>query len=347
MHPLALTFDEFSCEARRCCGKGATHAAAAYRAILGTGARCLSTASAWAGAQEARGRLERELQWPACRIAERHEEEGVVKIVSELGDGHRIESVLIPARGRTTLCISSQVGCRWACRFCATGRMGFVRDLTAEEIVWQVWAARFDMRCRVDNIVFMGMGEPLDNVANVVQAIRVLSDQRGLDIAPRHMTLSTAGHVDGLGALAAANVPGLRLAVSVNAARDGLRSELMPINRRYPLARLKEALSRFPLAKRGVIFVEYVLLAGVNDTHDDARQLARLLEGLAVRVNLIPYNGHGAGDYVPPEDARVRRFHDWLDEARLFTRTRLSRGRGVLAACGQLGSRLPFRGRSS
>lgn len=346
MNVLGLTFDGVTEAMARRYGKGRYHAAAVYHAVCRRGLTTLAGLPALARSGPLARQLEQDLQLPACRITATQKDGDVIKFVTTLADGQTIESVVIPARDRTTLCVSSQVGCRWGCRFCTTGRLGFVRDLTVEEIVWQVYAARFHLRVPVDNVVFMGMGEPLDNFDNVVQAIRVLADQHGFGIALRHMTLSTAGHADGLRKLAAAQLSGLRLAISLHAGRDALRSQLMPINQRYPLTRLREALAAYPLGKRGVFFVEYVLLAGVNDTRDHAAQLVQCLDGLPVRVNVIPYNG-GAGDYAPPSEEHVRRFRDWLEEAKLFTRTRLSRGRSVMAACGQLGAALPGqRGRS-
>jgi 23S rRNA (adenine2503-C2)-methyltransferase len=261
-----------------------------------------------------------------------------LKFASALADGQIIESVLILAFERTTLCVSSQVGCRMGCAFCATGAMGFVRDLTVEEIVWQIYAARFILKHPVGNVVLMGMGEPLDNFDNVVQAVRVMSDQRGLDIAQSHITISTAGHVKGLQKLALAKLPKLCLAVSLNAAHDTLRSRLMPINQKYPLAMLKNALREFPLGKGGVFFIEYVLLAGVNDSPEDAQQLATYLTSLPVRVNVIAYNHSGSGAYAAPGEKRVKQFCKWLAEEKLFVRLRQSRGQKVMAACGQLGA---------
>jgi 23S rRNA (adenine2503-C2)-methyltransferase len=264
--------------------------------------------------------------------------DGVIKFATLLADGGRIESVIIPIRGRTTLCVSSQVGCARGCAFCATGAMGFRRNLLAEEIVGQVHAAQSRRGGRIDNVVFMGMGEPLDNLDAVVQAIRVMADPHGLDIAYRYITVSTAGHAEGIRKLGAFNLTNLRLAVSINAPDDALRSRLMPINRQYPLARLKEELLAFPRGKRGVIFVEYVLLAGVNDSADQARQLALFLDGLPVRVNVIPFNGGPESVFSAPAPEHVRRFCGWLAEEKLFVRERRSRGQEVMAACGMLGA---------
>jgi len=226
------------------------------------------------------------------------------------------------------------------CKFCSTGAMGWARDLTTEEIIWQIYAARVLLGRRIDNIVFMGMGEPLDNLENVTQALRVAADQRGLDIAHRHITLSTAGHAEGIEKLADLGFSGLRLAVSLNAVDDAVRSELMPINRNYPLARLKKALHRIPYGKKGVVFVEYVLLAGLNDGFNDAKNLAAYLAGLPARVNLIAYNAGGSAPYAAPEPAHAHRFCRWLRANGLFAHLRQSRGERVLAACGQLGASL-------
>ena len=186
--------------------------------------------------------------------------------------------------------------------------MGFSRNLTVEEIVWQVHAARFRLNHRVDNLVFMGMGEPLDNLANVLQAVRVMSDQRGLDIAHSHITISTAGHADGIRELAASRLQKLRLAVSLNAANNALRSFLMPINLKYPLERLREELLSFPLGKDGILFIEYVLIDGINDSHENAEELVCYLRGLPVRVNVIAYNPGSSESYRSPCPEKVLRF---------------------------------------
>ena len=320
-------------------GRGARPIQPEFFARFGTDRhKTFAHAPEFANAPDLAARIAADLQFPECRIESQHDDDGVLKFILALHDGQTIESVIIPAKGRTTLCVSSQVGCRMGCKFCVTGQMGLLRNLTAEEIVAQVHTARFVLKRRVDNIVFMGMGEPLDNFEPVVQAIRVMSDQRGLDISCRHITLSTAGHVDGLRRLAAANLPTLRLAVSIHAANDDLRNRLVPLNVRYPLARLKQELRAYPLARNGIFFIEYVLLAGVNDSQDDARQLAAYLEGLPVRVNVIPYNGGSSRLFVTPAEDHVRRFCDWLTAAGLFVRRRQPRGRNVMAACGQLGA---------
>jgi 23S rRNA (adenine2503-C2)-methyltransferase len=337
MNIFSMTCAEVAAEISRSYGKGDFHAAALCREIFkkGHSLRSFKNIPEFLASPSLARQLARKVQFPACRISGM-QEDGVLKFVTVLGDGNSIESVIIPARDRATLCVSSQAGCRMGCAFCATGMQGFVRDLSAEEIVWQVFAARFVLKRHIDNIVFMGMGEPFDNFDNVIQAVRVMSDQRGLDIAQSKITISTAGHAEGIGKLAKAGMPKLRLAVSINAADDGLRGALMPINKKYPLGALKEALLAFPLCKKGVFFIEYVLLSGINDSREMAGKLARYVEGLPVRVNVITYNPNASLPYLPPSSKQVKQFCDWLVEDHVFVRKRKSQGLDILAACGQL-----------
>lgn len=274
----------------------------------------------------------------ACRV-----EDGVVKFVTRLADGCRIESVVIPMATHGTLCVSSQVGCRMGCVFCETGRMGFVRDLTAAEIVGQLYTARMILGHDIRNVVFMGMGEPLDNPDNVIQAVRVLNDDRGFAIAHRHMTLSTAGLVDGIQRIARLSWPNLCLAVSLNAPNDRIRSRIMPVNRRYGMAGLREALLAYPLKKNGTFFVEYVLIKGVNDAREHARELSTFLKPLKVRLNLIALNSGADPSLSAPDTAGVLRFRDWLVAEKVFVRLRSPRGRSLTAGCGQLGGTLARR----
>lgn len=340
---LALTFGELAAVLQQRYGKGAYHAAALYREIFKRGSTFLEHLPEFSRSQAFARQLEHDLELPACRIVAREEDE-VLKFASALSDGGSMESVIIPAPGRTTLCLSSQVGCRMGCRFCATGELGFVRNLEPEEIVWQLYAARFLLGRSIDNIVFMGMGEPLDNFESVLQAMRVLNDQRGFNVAYSHMTLSTCGHADGIRRLGALHLPQLRLAVSLNAANDELRSRLMPINRRYPLSRLKAELQALRLGRKGVLLIEYVLLGGVNDSRVHALELVRYLEDLPVRVNVIPYNGGPSSEYEPPSREQVYRFCRWLGEEGIFVSLRRSRGASIRAGCGQLGASLAAGG---
>jgi 23S rRNA (adenine2503-C2)-methyltransferase len=267
-----------------------------------------------------------------------HDDGDVTKFVSTFVDKASVESVIIPLARRTTLCVSSQSGCRMACAFCATGALGFIRNCTAEEIVFQVYAARFLMKRQVDNLVFMGMGEPLDNIDNVANAISILSDQKGFNIPIRRITVSTAGHIPGLRALAAYKFPHLRIAVSINAADNAARSSIMPINNSYPLDKLRKVLLEYPLAKRDVFFIEYILLNGVNDTPEMASKFIEFCEGLPVRINLIPYNPAGpSSKFSPSSNEQTDRFKELLVEKKFLVRVRRSQGSAVMAACGQLG----------
>jgi 23S rRNA (adenine2503-C2)-methyltransferase len=320
MKIFAQTYKEFSAELFSRTGKGAADAAQLYRNAFLKGDLSEGATA--------------ELALPGpIRIAQDQE---ALKFSTTLSDGNAIESVVIPAAKRTTLCVSSQAGCRFGCRFCATGGRGFTRDLTTHEIVGQVFIARFILQRTINNIVFMGMGEPLDNFDNVAQAIRVISDQRGLNIPPCNITLSTAGHADGIARLAALNMPTLCLAVSLHAADETVRSRLMPINRQFPLALLKKRLKEYPLGKRGVFFIEYIVIPGINDSREMAKKLVGFLEGLPVRLNLLAFNPHPSLPYRAPTDDRMKQFRQWLVEKGLFVRIRKSRGAGISAACGQL-----------
>ena len=295
------------------------------------------------------------------RITRREECDGVLKFCLEVpGRGTtrlETESVIIPMhsyRGSRwqTLCLSSQVGCRMGCTFCETARMGLVRNLTAAEIVSQFLVARDLMTERgatagmpyryflsgIQNLVFMGMGEPLDNFDAVVQAIRVLTEPNGINFPHAQITVSSVGRIDGLRRLAQLNWPNLRLAISLNAPTDALRDQLMPINRAMPLAALREALLEYPLGRKGLFMFEYVLMQGVNDAPAQAAQVAAWCRGLRGIVNLIPYNAQRDATYAAPDDATIVRFADELRRHGVFVKRRLTKGRGLLGACGQLGN---------
>jgi 23S rRNA (adenine2503-C2)-methyltransferase len=327
MHLFSLTCDE-CVEALSVVGTARVHAVAWYREALKH------------GRPEGRAdfRLPDGLEWSTLAIDEMIEQDGVAKIIFKLVDGVQVEAVVIPSDGRTTLCVSSQAGCRMGCMFCATGAGGFRRDLRPEEIVGQLFAVRHDLGQSIDNIVFMGMGEPLDNITNVVQSIRVMSDPRGYDIAPRHITVSTAGVPEGIRHLGDLGLPGLRMAISLNAANDELRSYLMPVNRQYPLTALKKALQSYPLKKREVFFIEYVLLKGVNDGPEHVAELVQFLQGIPARVNIIGYNSGIDSRFENPGTEACQRFCALIAEAGVFVRLRSSRGHDIQAACGQLGA---------
>jgi 23S rRNA (adenine2503-C2)-methyltransferase len=259
------------------------------------------------------------------------------KLVLRLADGRRIESVFIPDTPSMTFCISTQVGCAMACGFCLTGKMGLVRNLTAGEIAGQVRVLSHatGMLDHPFNIVLMGMGEPLHNYDNTMKALRMLHGEHGLAVSPRRVTLSTVGIVPGLERLAREPLMP-NLAVSLHATTDEQRTELVPPNRKYPLAAILDACRRFPLRKRSRITFEYVMLDGVNDTPEDARRLAKLLAGIKSKVNLIPLNPAPGIPYDRPSDERVDRFAQILADRHITVSVRKSRGRDIRAACGQL-----------
>jgi 23S rRNA (adenine2503-C2)-methyltransferase len=262
--------------------------------------------------------------------------DGCRKFLFALEDGNFIESVLIPEAGHYTLCLSSQVGCAQGCRFCLTARRGLSRNLKASEIVNQVLAVRRELSdgLPLSNLVFMGMGEPLANFSALVRALTVITAPWGLNFSPRRLTISTAGlapFIPRLGREARAN-----LTVSLNAPDDETRSRIMPINRHYPLAELLAACRAFPLPRHRRITFAYVLLEGINDAPEQARQLARLLRGFRAKINLIPGNRHPLLPYGPPPEARILEFQDILRQAQYTVLIRESRGQEIGAACGQL-----------
>jgi 23S rRNA (adenine2503-C2)-methyltransferase len=262
-------------------------------------------------------------------------------------DGAQLEAVIIPQDGRQTVCVSSQIGCSLDCAFCATGRLGLGRNLRAEEIVDQVLVARellADEGAAPTHVVFMGMGEPLLNLAQVIGALRVLTHPRALGLSARRITVSTAGVVTRLAELAQA-LP-VRLAVSLHATTDAVRDELVPLNRRFPLARLLEACRALPASRRDLLTFEYTLIRDVNDSDADARRLAELARPLRAKVNVIPLNEHPGSPYARPDEARVDRFAALVARAGTTVTVRRSRGDDIFAACGQLG-RLAPRTRSS
>jgi len=263
--------------------------------------------------------------------------DGTRKFLLRLADAEEIESVLIPDDDRLTACISTQVGCPLACRFCLTGLMGIRRNLTAAEVVGEVLTLQDQLEpdTRISNVVLMGMGEPLLNFAEVERALRILCDEQGAGFSPRRITLSTAGHVPGIKKLAASDV-GVNLAVSLSATTDAVRDQIMPINKRWPIAVLLEACRAYPLPNRRRLTFEYVMLDGVNDSADDARRLVPLLRGIRCKVNLIPFNATADLPDRPSPRDRVEAFQQILCDAHLTATIRESRGRDISAACGML-----------
>lgn len=261
-----------------------------------------------------------------------------------------VETVFIPEADRGTLCVSSQVGCALDCSFCATGKQGLNRNLDTAEIIGQMWLAERQLRSKdggqgrvISNVVFMGMGEPLANYRNLVPAIRLLLDDLGFGLSKRRVTVSTSGLVPFMDRLHAE--VDVALAVSLHAPVDGLRDELVPINRKYPLVELMAACDRYTAGKdrRAHVVYEYVLLDGVNDGPEQARELAGLLRNRSAKVNLIPFNPYPGSLYRRPEEGRIRAFQDRLHHAGIRTTVRRTRGDDIDAACGQLVGRVQDR----
>lgn len=269
--------------------------------------------------------------------------DGTRRYLVRLADGELAETVFIPEEHRNTICISSQIGCALACTFCMTGQLGLIRHLTPGEIVGQVlivqrdnlaWEARDSF-----NIVLMGMGEPLHNYDNVMKALRILHDEHGLNMSMSRITLSTAGLLPAIERLAEEPmIP--NLAISLTGATNEKRNELMPINRRYPIETLLEAVRRFPLKHRQRVTFEYVLLRGVTDSSDDALNLVKLLKGMRAKVNLIPLNEAEELNYARPSDSAVQRFQQILTDHDISAFVRRNRGNDISAACGQLAKKM-------
>jgi len=338
MNLLEFTYNELVAELGRRYGKGVYHAAAIYRRLYREmNANVLGLPEVERDRKFA-ARLEPDVVTTAGRVILEKEQDGVLKFVTLLHDGLKIESVVLPMVHHKTVCVSSQAGCRMGCRFCETGRNGLSRNLEVAEIVGQVLAARKRFGPDMRNVVFMGMGEPFDNYDKVLKAIDVISDQRGLDIAHRRITVSTAGLAEGLRKFGAAGPPLIKLAISLNAPNDRLRSELMPVNRSLPLDKLKAQLRAFPLKKKYYYLFAYVQIPGVNDRPEHAVELARYLESLPSKVNLIPFNPGSDSPYRAPSEKESKRFRELLIARRVNVQQRSTRGRELMAACGQLGS---------
>lgn len=376
MNLFELGFKELTELLKSRYNKGEYHARALLREVIKKGDQDIEKIPAFAksprlyAALKSNGDLQSLLPLP--NVIDQVEENSTIKFITRLRDNHHIESVIIPMKQYNTLCVSTQAGCRMGCIFCQTAASGFQRNLTVSEITAQLFAARFILKKEIKNIVFMGMGEPLDNMEAVIRAIGVFNQPHGFDIALRHMTLSTCGVIPGIDQLGQLNLSQLNLAVSLNTADNQLRSRLMPINRKYPLMQLKHALLNYPLAARRLILVEYILFKGLNDSQEDAQKLASYLGGLKVRINLIGFNpGPEQGEktfshkksekfdeytdqegceaaaikknskvepltLLPAEDEDIHRFASLLEAHGLSVVKRWGKGRELQAGCGQL-----------
>jgi 23S rRNA (adenine2503-C2)-methyltransferase len=263
-----------------------------------------------------------------------------VKAVLETHDGLEIECVRIPMGGdRFTLCVSSQVGCKLACRFCETGRMGLLRSLTAGEIVSQLIVGRTVLGWRIRNIVFMGMGEPLDNTDQLLRALAVLNDHKGLHYGQQRIRVCTVGQPEGISRLGALGWRRMDLSISLNAATDEKRTQLMPVNKAVPLAVLQRSLMDYPRRRNFVFGINYCLMPGLNDAREDAAAVAAFCRPIGrVLVNVIPYNPGSRPITTTPSEPSIEQFMAWLEAEGLPVRRRITKGRSVMAACGQLGN---------
>jgi 23S rRNA (adenine2503-C2)-methyltransferase len=283
-----------------------------------------------------RARLSDDLPLGLPEVERRYDSaDGTVRFLLRLTDGKTVETVWMPEDDRATICISSQIGCPVDCKFCLTALLGLERSLTAGEIVGQVLRVARTFAVNRLNIVMMGQGEPLLNLANVVKATRLLTDPEGIAISPRRITLSTAGIIPKIAELGREPVRP-KLAISLNASSDDLRSRLMPINRKWNLERLISAARDFPLRNREKLTFEYVLLDGVNDSPENARELAELIRGVRAKVNLIALNPGPGIEFRTPAHERVLQFQNILMTAGVPAFVRRPRGRDIYAACGQL-----------
>ncbi len=287
---------------------------------------------------------------PLVKDLEQRSADGTVKIRFRTQDGRLIESVYMPSADRRTLCVSTQAGCAMGCTFCMTSTLGLLRSLTPGEMVAQVHAVNADLRRAeglaanarpLTNLVFMGMGEPLHNFENLKVALGILQSEVGPNFSHRHITVSTAGLVPMIDRFGAETE--VKLAISLNATTDEQRSRLMPINKKWNLEALLAACRRFPLRQGRRITFEYVLMAGVNDTDDDARRLVGLLADIPVKVNLIQYNDNPGLGFLGSSVERAEAFREILAQGRLAAFIRQNRGRDIAAACGQLAN-LPGAG---
>lgn len=334
---LSQTYASFTEEIYQRLGKGRQHAGLVYEEFFRTG-RTTGEQPAFANSKGLYEAITSHTDFSFLAPAAEKHDGATGKVLLKTGDSFEIETVMIPMQSGGTLCVSSQVGCRMGCAFCETGRMGLLRNLNASEIVSQVFFARHMAQFPVRNIVFMGMGEPFDNYDEVMQAVRVICDPKGLGFGPRHLTVSTSGCVEGIYRFILEGESAPNLAVSVNAPGDEERNRLMPVNRKHDMAELHRAMAEFCRATGRQILIAYVLLAGKNDTLDHADRLAAYLRGLDVKVNLIPYNPQTKDRFAAPEPSVVEAFLQRMRDHGYRTLLRATKGQKIMAACGQLGN---------
>jgi 23S rRNA (adenine2503-C2)-methyltransferase len=334
---FSLTHQEYADQIYDCLGKGRIHAVLIYEEFFRHG-NVLGRDAAFNNAQVLLTEILALTDFTMPELVGEKNDGNTGKFLLRTHDKMEIESVLIPMQSGGTLCVSSQIGCRMGCSFCETGRMGLLRNLTVSEILAQVFVARHRLGFEFRNIVFMGMGEPFDNFDNVMTAVKVLRDPHGFGLGRKQITISTSGCVDGIDKLADYCGEGPNLAVSVNAPNDAVRTKLMAVNRKHDMKALYEAMQRYCDKTSREILIAYVLLRDVNDTLEYADELAQYVKGLKVKINLIPYNPQSRDRFQPPEREVIERFAMRLRELELYTLLRVTKGKDIMAACGQLGN---------
>lgn len=340
MNIFELTYSDLTEILNQRYGKGDYHSTALLREIIKNGNADFENAEEFRNSKALAANIKKDISIPVPLVSKSISEGKTIKFICRFDDGLESESVIIPMKTHNTLCVSSQIGCKMGCVFCETGKMGFKRDLSVAEIVSQVYCARFVLKKKIKNLVFMGMGEPFDNFNNLIKAIKVLNEQRGFDFAHRHITISTSGLVDGIKKLSRLNWGKINLAISLNAPNDKIRSKLMPVNKKYPMAVLKNAMKDYPLRKKGAFFIEYILIRGINDSREDAAAIADYLKDFHVKLNLIPLNETSWFHVKGTRDDEIHRFANFLEEHGLFVVKRWRRGDTLAAACGQLGNKV-------
>ncbi len=285
-----------------------------------------------------RSKLAENFHFSLPKIQQRtHAIDGSIKYLMELNDGAVVESVWMPSDSRKTLCLSTQVGCRLNCSFCLTASLGLKRNLTAGEIIGQHIAINEELeeKDQITNVVFMGMGEPLDNYVPVVNALRIMTSPEAMKVSTRKVTVSTSGLVEKIKAFQEENLH-INLAISLNASDNATRDWLMPINKKYPIEVLIDCLKKYPLKPQRRHTIEYVLLEGINDSDEDAERLAKWLQGVPCKINLIPFNFFDSSEYRPPSENRVLDFQNYLMKRNFSAFIRKNRATDILGACGQL-----------
>lgn len=318
-------------------GKGKAHALDYYKALFKQGDGTKGHNPKEVQSAQLFNLIDALVKLPTWQVKKELINDEVEKYVLEFSDKHIAELVVIEMKTGLTLCVSSQVGCKMACSFCETGRMGKLRDLEVEEIIAQVFFAKYVLKKDIKNIVFMGMGEPFDNFDNLKKALTILTDPCGFEFGPARITVSTSGVVPKILEFIPFGQKGVKLAISVNGSNNLNRQEVMPINRRYNMQMLHEALKTFTNHTKSEVFAEYVMMKGVNDALECAVELANYLSDIPCIVNLIPYNAQSSDKFSPPSDEQIKLFQKVLIEKGFKVFIRKNKGDKIMAACGQLG----------